>query len=311
MASTTVKKEIIWKQLAHVNPELPRKATTYHHHSNCSYYVDVYNKEWIVILIPVQQQILDCDTYLYDVENDKFMPFIKSYVKDLYQKFNIQNVNFEKRYFGLTTSISFVIDNDKHMLYWLHSQDSETILITIDIKNLQNIKVIDQTILSDSKNDDDIKKFDGFKFDGKYTMLVTGNNKIHFILGAGRRGKNKRDYNSLNHFEYDIETKELSLLHKNIHLQNNDINHVAKFEFKMQHLLDNLKVGDLIDVKDSYGVWYLAKVLKIKDEKYYIRANTSDNDNTLTIRIQELKSMMIFVHYMKWPDRMDSRYQQY
>ena len=114
------------------------------------------------------------------------IPFIKNYVKDLYQKFNIQNVNSKQRHFGLRTSTSFVIDNDKHVLYWLHSQHSQTILITIDIKNLRNIKLIDQTILSSKI--DDIKKFDEFKLEGKYTMLVTGNNKIHFILCAGKRG---------------------------------------------------------------------------------------------------------------------------
>ena len=316
MASTTVKKKVIWKQLGPVNPQIPVNAKIYHH-SICSYYVDVNNKEWIVILLPVQQHVLPCDSYLYNVENDTFIPFIQKYVKDLYQKFNIQDVNLEKRYFGSKTSMSFVIDNAKHVLYWLHSQDSKTLLISIDIKNLQNIKLIDQTTLSHSKNDDDdIKKFDGCKFEGKYTMLVTGNNKIHFVLGAMKRGTSTISEilgNSLNHFEYDVETKELSLLHKNIHLQNNNINHVRKFQFKIQHLLDNLKIGDLIDVKDNFGDWYLAKVLKIKDEQYYNRDNNcNDNCNNgdiVTTMMSEskspnlvIKSMMIFVHYIKWVD---------
>ena len=114
----------------------------------------------------------------------------------------------------------------------------------------------------------------------------------------------------MNHFEYDAETKELSLLHKNIHLQNNNINNVTKFQFEIQHLLDNLKIGDLIDVQDSHGYWYLAKVLKIKDEKYYNR-DIKHNDNTCTSQQLKpksqcsslvIKSMMIFVHYIKWVD---------
>ena len=45
------------------------------------YYLDSNDKEWIVFLLPLRINILRnsfrCDSYLYDIENDEFIPFIR------------------------------------------------------------------------------------------------------------------------------------------------------------------------------------------------------------------------------------------
>ena len=72
-------------------------------------------------------------------------------------------------------------------------------------------------------------------------MLIIGDT-IQFILGA--TGNVIDD--SLKHFEYNTKTKKFLLIHENIHSKS--VSHVT--HLKLQHLFDNLKIGDEIDVKD-------------------------------------------------------------
>ena len=190
-----------------------------------------------------------CHSYLYDVENDKFEPFIKNYNQDINKKFNISHVLSADSMSGH----SFVIDNDNHILYWLQSSHWQRSLLSIDIKNLKDIKFIDQTLLPLS--------IDGIRFSSSgYTMVVVYN-KIQFILGRG--SVTAADDDSLRHFQFDTKTKRLSLIHKSIHLKSsvhaNDAN-VKKLK------LDDLKTGDCVDVKSDAGTyWFLARVEDIKD----------------------------------------------
>ena len=65
-----------------------------------SYYRDINGKEWIVVLKPEYPSWNNkslkhprCDSSLYDVKNDKFIPFIKNYQKDIRDKLTLNQKN--------------------------------------------------------------------------------------------------------------------------------------------------------------------------------------------------------------------------
>ena len=252
--------------------------------SMCSYYVDIHGKEWIIILLAPRTVSGCCDSYLYDVENDKFMPFIKNYDKDINKKFNICHVLSD----GSVHCHSYAIDNNNHILYWLQSSYKQRSLLSIDIKNLKDIKLIDQTLLTNA-----------FCIDGArllechYKMLIVGNT-IQFILGDYNIG----DEETLLNVQFDIKTKKLSLIHKNIHLKSVD----RKLK------LDNLKIGDCIDVQNNLGNWVLAQIVKIKNKKY-CQCNEKDIDIGLDkeniYNNKVVCSMHIYVHYVGWTVQWD------
>ena len=91
---------------------------------------------------------------------------------------------------------------------------------------------------------------------------------------------------TLQHFQFNIKTKKLSLIHKNIHEKCHD-DHVTELN------MNDLKINDYIDVKDHKGDWYLAKILDIKDKVYY-----NDNSNDINNNIKHVKSMKILIHYI-------------
>ena len=267
-----------WKRLSSVSVHLPLKTWKKHCYPMCSYYVDVDGKEWIIILVPPRPIAKHTSSYLYDVENDKFLPFIKNYYSTINKRFGITHVFPEQA----TTSMSYVIDNDNHILYWLHSSCIQRSLLSIDIKNLQTIKLIDQTLLPFSINGVVFRAYD-------YTMLIAGNT-IQFISGNCNCTSTVADeeLESVRNFQFDIKTKKLSLIHKNIHLKSGVQNSVIK-----RLKLDNLKIGDYIDVKDEFSDWYLAKICDIKDMKFYNYSSC------------KCRSMSIFVHYVDWSTQWD------
>ena len=152
-----------------------------------SSYVDVNGKEWIVLLGACRlnktlREEPTCDSFLYDVADDKFIPFINNYNRELNQRFNIKH----SPQMGYQ---SFVIDNSNHILYWfdadyaITSNKVENVrhnvniisnttcsIITLDMKNLNNIKLINQTIINRNQHP-------GFRHG--YTMFLIGNT-IHF-----------------------------------------------------------------------------------------------------------------------------------
>ena len=253
----------------------------------CSYYVDIDGKEWIIILLPSQPRAFECDSYLYDVEKDEIKPFIKDYVQGINNKFMIYHV--ERNNSSTANTLSYVIDN--HTLYWLHTTSSQNSLISLDIKDLQNIELISHTLLPSSIDNIGFTK-------NEYKMMVVGNT-IQFILGVVNNFKTSRKdamINSRQHFEFNIKTKKLSLIHKNIHDKWN--NHIPKLK------MDDLKIGDYIDVKDIMGDWYLSKILDIKDKVYYnynYNSNSDDDDNC----DKHVKAMKILVHYFNWDSKYD------
>ena len=292
MADVIDQKQSTWTKLSTLPIEKNALNAAWSHHtfSMCSYYVDVNDKEWIIILLPPQRNTNAniCNSYLYDIKNDKFIPFIKNYAQDINKAFNILHVDAPQAletFSGLRNeSMSYVIDNDNHILYWLHSQTKylQTSLIGIDIKDLKNIKLIDQTIFS-SNNKNNISFGNS-----EYTMLFTGNS-IQFILGTSKGQE-------LKHFQFNIKTKKLSLVHNNVHIQS--VDHVVT---QSQCLLDNLKIGDCVDTKYGNLVrtpWFLGQVLDIKDKKYYDNVN-GKMDVEEQHRKCSVKSMSILVHYPK------------
>ena len=284
----------------------------------CSYYVDVNGKEWIIILLPSPQKLFKHDSYLFDVEKAEIVPFISNYHQEINKIYDIYHVEKNTNSKQKTSRsmvvknqyMSFVIDNDNHILYWLQSSSWQCSLISIDIKNLENIKLIDQTLLTSPTDDTHFAI-------ANYTMLVVGNT-IQFILANDHRepdvcysyrmGQWQQDcqnnnVNSLANFQFDVKSKKLSLIHKNIHIKCDD--HVTKL--RSDHLLDNLKIGDYIDVRESEGYWYLAKILDIKDKVYYDNNNDDeDNDDDHDKRDKKhVKSMKLFIHYQQWDAKWD------
>ena len=273
-----------WKELSSRVSVFISETWNQRHSSMCSYYIDTNGKEWIVILLPPAPPAHNLgrfNSYLYDVENDKFCAFIKNYHQDINIKFNISHSVLGPNARGQ----SFVIDNDNHILYWLESSRSQISFLTLDIKNLKDIKFIDQTFLRSPIDDVIFCKVD-------YTMLFVGDT-IQFVLGQDK----SESGNSVTNFQYDIETKRTSAVHENIHLKS--IDHVAKIKTIK---LDDLKVGGYIDVKDRLGYWHLAIILDIKDKQFY---DKNDDDTCNIIDKNKCCSMKIFVHYVDWPKKWD------
>lgn len=246
-------------------------------------YIDVDNKEWIIFLQnpvnfgdgqhPCCPNSNQSDSYIYDIDEDVFVPFIVNYDRDIFQRFNIDQSQQTVRKYG--GGISCVIDNENHILYWLQTyklyvharcDGSYQYLIALDIKDWKNnnIKLLNHTIISNKK----------YPWIGRHaTMLLVATNTIHFIIGDDR-------YSSLCHSQYDIPKKKFSLINKNIHSQ-----YISKKRITKSNLisyLKNLKIGDLIDLKDKMRNFNLSKVLDIK----YI-----DNKSSKS----RLQSMKIFV----------------
>ena len=90
-----------------------------------AHYTDTNGKAWIIFLLyPIRRDDSNSDTtdknissssteydsYLYDMENDKFIPFIKNYKKDINNKFNITHAASHGR-------ISFVVDSKETRIH--------------------------------------------------------------------------------------------------------------------------------------------------------------------------------------------------
>ena len=205
-----------------------------------------------------------CDSFLYDVENDKFIPFIKNYESDINEKFGIGHHT-------QGAGMSFVIDNKNHILYWLDSSHGllsviKRSLIALDIKDLKNIKLLYQSIIPcDDKNSSDNYKY-SYNFPGfteRYKMFIV-ENTIQFIENSSK---------CLKHYQFDLLTRKLSLVHDNIH--SSSVSHVT--QLKIENVIKNLKVKDWIDIKDDkYNKFYLAQILHIN---YALGSENEINEN--------------------------------
>ena len=253
-----------------------------------SYYLDINGKEWIILLTPecrgeaktVDISVDDHEAYLYDVENDKLFAFIHRYREDINERFNIEQSD---EHGTVDKSRCFVIDNNNHVMYWLicgetlipnalgYLRSPYGLIIAFDIKDLKNIQFIYQQMISY----DEYPEFGYCICD--YTMLMVGNT-IQFVLGGKDQCK---------HYEFNIKTRKLKAVVDSIHsryIDNVTWSKVVKF-------FENLKIGDCIDARDSYTVFYLAQVLDIKDKIF-------DKNN-------RLESMKVKVHYPGWQEKFD------
>ena len=189
-----------------------------------------------------------------------------------------------------------MIDNEKHIMYWLdvcgveYSLETESVrceskLIALDIENLNDIKLI----LNETISAKDFPRF-GHKC---YKMLIVGHT-IQFVLGGKTRDKERRIKTSdakWMHYEFEIKTHKLKLVHDNIHVSIGEKNRVTRS--KVLNLFDNLAIGDWVDVKDSLNNFYLAIIVDIKDKKFAI-----DAVDDVALNKKKVKSMKIKVLYI-------------
>ena len=273
-----------WTRLATVSQEQINKCKFCADDLQPLYYIDVNGKEWIVLLMPEvdceKENKNDCDGYLYDVENDKLLSFIKSYETDINQRFNIykqhsNNVNSSRKVFK-----SYVIDNDNHIMYWyacVYIQGAKPygMIIAFDIKDLINIQLLYQT---NFETNNEIFQFSCNRH--TYKMVMIGNNRMELVLGG---------VNGWSHYEFNTITQELKLITDYIVSKN--INHVTYK--KISNYVENLRIGDFIDARYLKGKssddenFYLSQIVDIKDKKF--------NDDNVLI------SMKINMHYNeKW-----------
>ena len=68
-----------WKKLESIAITLQIRTWKKYCFKMCSYYIDTNGEEWIVILLPGENVLDQSQSYLYDVKNDTFKPFIKDY----------------------------------------------------------------------------------------------------------------------------------------------------------------------------------------------------------------------------------------
>ena len=275
------------------------------------FYIDVNGKEWIILLTPKYTVFSSYNpgshykSYLYDVENDEIAPFKHDYdVKRLMKKYRPVHVDINNDVSThLYTYISHVIDNDNHVMYWLvcicvgrnsyavHAPRS-SIMIAFDIKDLNNIKLIYETAISQ-------EEFPKFSYQ-HYSMFIVGNT-IQMVLG-GNTGNVLATPGAWRHYEFNIKTRKLKLIHKNIHLEKyGDSSNYNVRHSKMLNLFNNLEIGDWIDARDKDNKFYLAQILDIKDKKYVTHDQLQGNHD----HGSNLKSMKIKIHYKGWEDKYD------
>ena len=239
------------------------------------------------------------DSYLYDVKNDKYIPFI-DYSKDLCDKFNIKHTP--------TGNQSYVVDSNKHILYWLEgalnehaylNEDAKTSFVMLDIKNLNNIQLVDQIHITLGRYRKDLAPT-------VFNMyLVENANYIHFI--SRLEGLSK-----IEHYLLDIKYKSLSQIDSNVYQsvynyrmksdENMNIIHNLnkKQEFK-DRLWKTIVKGKLVDVKDkTLHKYFVATVVDVKesmnknndvnntnaDSKKSVQKNEDEKDKVIRIKVR-------------------------
>ena len=221
-------------------------------------YTDNDGKEWIVFMGDRHSS-----SFVYDVSKKDFTAIIKNYKQDFVAKFN---VNHEP--FGINHYVA--IDDENDVLYWLDGygrRDKLCSLVSIDIKDWNNLKLIKQSMI-DGRD---------FSFSGGYKMFVIGKT-IHFILGR----------NIPQHYIFDIKHERLELLNHNIHNTR-----ISQYSTKrsLDQLWQSLHIENtVIDAKDSFGAFYLATIIQVieKYDKY-------EDEHYLKIQ----------VHYHEWDSKFD------
>ena len=249
------------------------------------------------------RELWDCDSFLYDIENDKYVPFIENYQSDINEKFNIEH-------YTQRGTMSFVIDNDNDILYWLDSSQDENFklpkqrsLIALDIKDLTNVQLLYQKIIPCDIDDiENINNFAGFI---EYYNMLLVENTIQFI-------ENESDW--LQHYQFDLITKKFSLEHNNIH--SNAVSRVTSS--KIENVIKNLKITDWIDVKDKHNKFYLCQVLEIvykskdtiddDDEKNSSTTRKKEKAQELGLELEQKNDemeMRVKVHFDGWSNKWD------
>lgn len=232
-------------------------------------YTDTNGKEWILFLASGDRDSKWSTITMYDVSEDK-----------------IVHIKMENIIETLVMSIqSFAIDNKNNILYVCvsradHSKGNHWIL-RVDIKNLisKDIQLIDKTIVNQNEYPN---------FDGHCKMLIIGD-EVHFVCTN----------NLTKHYIFDIKLKQFTLIDQNIH--SNAFNHITKSKI-LKYIRQDCKTGDLIDIKDLYGKFYLTKILTIERTS---TVNSKGNNGNDKAKYGNISQIRMTVHYIGFSSKYD------
>ena len=176
-------------------------------------------------------------TYLYDIEHDKYQAFIN---------YNEQLSTPKHHFFRYGRS--YVVDTANHLMYiYLSNYDNSMhIMTTLNIKDISNIIVVDETSIP-IPEDNDTRSIHArpSPFDCHHMCLV--GNKIHGIFAKSKQL-------TFEYFIFDIKNKTMTLIHKNLeqtYLDNITFDHV--YDFSDDNI--NCNKNSTSDTSHNYNPW--------------------------------------------------------
>ena len=270
-------------------------------------YTDCANKEWLFFLTkedPSSSSLNTTSSYLYDINNDTYVPFIENY-KDKFQTLeHLHDHKINNKYqFG-----DYIIDNKNHVMYVLECRNG--LMIKISISNLHDIKVIDSTLIENQLP---------LLTHHRIKMVLSNDTKlIHVVVYL--------IHQIAQHFIFDTQTGICNFIEDNIaKLQSkdflNDYNKVIDHQKRSVGINNHdgkiaidigLQIGEMIDARDYYkqGTYYLAKIVDIKPK------NSKDLSKDKKLQRQLAKgtiasslvekyrnSLGVLIHFDGWDDR--------
>ena len=260
-------------------------------------YIDSTNKEWLCFLAREDITNLESNiisSYLYDIKNDQYIPFIKNYKVELemVERIHSNKHKINNNYvFG-----NYIIDHLNDMMYLLECRNG--LMIKISISNLQNIKVIDSIFVEDQ-----LPMLTNYHF----KMILSNHGKlIHILLTCLNLSNTKQ------HFIFNTQTgickfieDYIGKIQSPVFLKNYDrvTGRQKKFiQEKRQHKFEKnddynntnigLEIGDMIDARTSSrdGTWFLAKIIDITPK--------NNTDKTVLSTVEKWKNKKgILVEY--------------
>ena len=248
-------------------------------------YKDDKNQEWIVIFAPdsiLTQRLALLKCYCLNLKTLKTYEIDLSNIWDDTKFKNIQHVTKHELFLD-----SYCIDNTSHTLYLLIQHrvvmQQNFIILNINIRNIIEPKLIEyyqfyrfsQNNRYNKKNDDD----DGGNyyptFLSDYNMFVMSKNihLMHVTVDSLLTDKQ--------HFIFNIEKKELINYYDDIVC--NFIKSQSKI--KCDNFMNNLKIGDRIDIKMVDARYKTDEITEIEINKN--NSNNNNNNNSMMIKCND------------------------
>ena len=215
-----------------IDKKIPPEGTSSSLFLNPQTYIDNNKKEWICFV--KRSNIIgnhDTSSYLYDLQNDTYIPFIENFQKQL---------NMSKEYHFA----NYIIDNTNYILYMLETKNN--VMIKVSFPNINSIQYIDSVALG-------LKQYDKFIPIPQFYqchMGLTNNGKYIHIISIRP---------SAQHYVFNTKTNTLSLIDDNIcKMASFDCFRGYKSVTKEQERKKRrdfyqtiFNIGDIIDARDS------------------------------------------------------------